>query len=128
VELDIPAAAALVERRASGLPIYLGGHSLGGQLMLLHVAATRPDIAGMALVACAIPYYRLWKGRSSAYIRFAALEFLFDEVPRSRGVRLEAALSEQRPGAHMRWARDPADVVRCLTGSLDGRAEAEAKR
>ncbi len=204
VELDIPAAAAVVEERASGLPIYLGGHSLGGQLMLLHVAAARPDIAGMTLVACAIPYYRNWSGRSRAYIHFAmlafpvagallgyvpgdrlgfggteartlmrdwshnartaryeligsrvdyeaaltaleidlvtvnvvgdqmappgAVEFLFEKVPSARGVRLEASLSEPSPSAHMRWARDNADVVRCLVAWLDGHMGVEGKR
>lgn len=204
VELDIPAAVALVMRKAGRIPVYLGGHSLGGQLVLLHVAAARPEIEGMAFVACAIPYYRNWSGRSRAYIRFAmlafplagallgyapgdrlgfggteartlmrdwcrnartaryeligseidyeaalaelevelvtvnvvgdemappaAVDFLLAKVPRARGVRLEAHLSEPKRGAHMRWARDPADVVRRLIGWFDGRIGAEVER
>jgi len=197
VEYDIPAAVAVVEERASGLPLYVGGHSLGGQLMMLYVAAVRPAIEGMALVACAIPYYRNWSGRARVFIRIAAstfpivgallgyvpgdrlgfggteartlmrdwaynaktanyrpvgsavdyeaaldglavdlvtvnvagdemappnaVDFMFDKVPGARGVRLEAHLEERKPGAHMRWARDPGGVVRCLAGWLDDR-------
>jgi len=75
VELDIPAALAVVEERAGGVPLYLGGHSLGGQLVMLYVAAARPEIAGMALVACAIPYYRNWQGRSRVWIQCATILF-----------------------------------------------------
>jgi predicted alpha/beta hydrolase len=197
VELDIPAAVEVIRERAEGLPLYLGGHSLGGQLVMLHVAAMRPQIDGIALVACAIPYSENWSGRSRAFIRFAAftfpiagallgyvpgdrlgfggkeartlmrdwahnamtaryeptgssvdyeaalaslevelvtvnvdgdemappnaVDFMFDKVPRARGVRLEAKLSETKPGAHMRWARDPDGVVDCLAGWFDGR-------
>lgn len=190
VELDIPAAVAVVRERAPDLPLYLGGHSLGGQLVMLHVAAARPEIAGMVLVACAIPYYRNWQGRSRAFIQAAAslfpiagfllgyvpgdrlgfggteartlmrdwahnaktaryepvgsdvdyeaalrtlevdllsvniagdemappnaVDFMFEKVPGARGRRVEAELSERKPAAHMRWARDPSDVVRAI--------------
>lgn len=197
VELDLPPAVATFKARIPDVPLYLGGHSLGGQLMMLHVAATRPDIAGMALVACAIPYYRNWQGRSRHWIRLAtvlfptvgfllgyvpghrlglggteaqtlmrdwahnartaryepagsdvdyesalqnleidlvtvnvrgdemapanAVDFMFEKVPHARGDRLEATLSEHRPGAHVRWVRDPADVVRGVAGWITGR-------
>lgn len=200
VERDIPAAVAVVRERAAGVPLYLGGHSLGGQLVMLHVAATRPRIAGMALVACAIPYYRNWNGglrlliRSYAMLVFpiaglvfgyvpgdrlglggkealtvmrdwghnaktaryepigsmvdyeaalaelevelvtvnidgdemappGAVDFMFEKVPHARGVRIEAKLSERKPGAHMRWARDSEDVVRALLEWFGDRPE-----
>ncbi|MFW2390161.1 MAG: alpha/beta fold hydrolase [Polyangiales bacterium] len=191
IELDIPAAVDVVRARTTGLPLYVGGHSLGGQLMILHVAATRPDIAGMILVACAIPYFRNWQGRMRVMIqalaalfpvvgfvlgyvpgdRFGfgateartvmrdwshnartakyepigsevdyeaalhtlevdlftvgidgdemappnAVQFMFEKVPGARGSRVEAKLSERRPAAHMRWARDPSDVVQAIS-------------
>lgn len=198
VELDIPAAVTVVEERAGDVRLYLGGHSLGGQLMMLHVAATKPDMAGMVLVACAIPYYRNWRGRSRALIKllmalfpiagFAlgyvpgdrlgfggteartlmrdwahnartaryepmgsdvdyesalgelqvelvtvnidgdemappnAVDFMFEKVPHARGLRVEAKLTEHKPGAHVRWARDPEDVVRAISGWITERA------
>ncbi|MBW2507046.1 MAG: alpha/beta fold hydrolase [Deltaproteobacteria bacterium] len=204
VESDLPAAVEVARQRAHGLPLYLGGHSLGGQLAMLHVAAAQPPIEGMALVACAVPYVRNWSGRSRAFIRFAAftfpiagallgyvpgdrlgfggteartlmrdwahnamtaryeligstvdyeaalariemdfvtvsiegdemgpanaVDFTFDKVPRARGVRLEARLSERKPGAHMRWARDPAGVVDCLVRWFDERLEVTSEK
>ncbi|MGB8331027.1 MAG: alpha/beta fold hydrolase [Polyangiales bacterium] len=192
VELDIPAAVSAVEERIGDRPMFLGGHSLGGQLMMLHTAATRPEIAGLTLVACAIPYYRNWNGRMRLQIRVlmallpitglllgyvpghrlgfggteartlmkdwthnaktglyeltgsevdyeAALEtlrvdlitvnvegdemappnavdFTLEKLPRARGTRVQAKLSEHKPGAHLRWARDPDHVVRAISG------------
>ncbi|MEM7437054.1 MAG: alpha/beta fold hydrolase, partial [Myxococcota bacterium] len=195
VEQDIPAAIALVQARMPGVPLYVGGHSLGGQLMLLHVAATRPRIEGIMLVACAIPYYRSWHGLTRAWVLFAtalfpvvgavlgyvpgkqlgfggteaktlmrdwsrnartaryepigsqvdyeaalqtldaefvtvniagdemgpaeAVDFMFEKVPNLRGERIEARLSKPTKGAHVRWARDSAEVVQALNGWID---------
>ncbi len=198
VELDLPAAVAAMRQHLSSVPLYLGGHSLGGQLMMLHVAAAAPEIAGMVLVACAIPYYRNWQGRNRAWIRMAALlypvvgsvlgyvpgdrlgfggteartlmrdwahnartaryepvgsevdyeaalrelrvelvtvnvkddemappnavDFMFEKVPHARGPRVEAKLTERKPGTHVRWARDPEDVVRAVATWLEARS------
>lgn len=203
VEIDIPAAVEVVRNRASDLPLYLGGHSLGGQLVMLHVAAVRPRMDGMVLVACAIPFYRNWHGRSRTFIRVAsrlfpilglvmgyvpgyrfgfggteartlmrdwahnartaryepigssvdyekalrevevelitvnvagddmapprAVDFLLEKVPHARGVRVEAELSEPKPAAHMKWARDPEDVVRVVSTWLS-RRHADSER
>ncbi len=192
VELDIPAAFEVVRDRMPDVPLYAGGHSLGGQLMLLHLAARKPVIAGTVLVACAIPYYRHWQGRSRRLIRLLsrifpiagallryvpgrrlgfggeaeartlmrdwshnartaryeplgsqvdyeaairtvelelltvsvatdemappnAVDFVFEKLPKSRGERVEARLSTPHPAAHMRWARDPAEVVGAIS-------------
>ncbi|KPK14715.1 MAG: hypothetical protein AMJ62_11920 [Myxococcales bacterium SG8_38] len=195
VELDIPVAVAALNQRMGDVPLCLGGHSLGGQLAVLHVAAARPKIAGMALVACAIPYYRSWTGKTRAWIRFAsvvlpvagfilgyvpgdrlgfggteaktlmrdwaqnartaryepvgsdvdyeaaladlvvdfitvniggdemappnAVEYMFEKAPRARGRRVEVELSEDKPGAHFRWARDPEDVALAIADWID---------
>jgi predicted alpha/beta hydrolase len=192
VELDIPAAMSVVRERLPDVPLYCGGHSLGGQLMILHLAVARPDIAGTTLVACAIPYYRNWHGRLRRSVRFAAwifpivgsllgyvpgkrfgfggereartlmldwshnartaryepigsdidyeaalqgvqldlitvniaddfmappnaVDFMFEKLPASNGKRVEARLSEPSRAAHMRWARDPVEVVAALS-------------
>ena len=41
-----------------------------------------------------------------------AVDFTFEKLPKSRGKRVEARLSEPHPAAHMRWARDPSEVTR----------------
>lgn len=198
VELDMPSAVSAMKARLGNIPLHLGGHSLGGQLVMLHVAAARPEIAGVVLVACAIPYYRNWHGKTRAWIRFAAVlfplaglvlgyvpgdrlgfggteartlmrdwshnartaryeligsdvdyesalealevdlisvhvegdemapphavDFMLVKVPHARGERVGAQLSEPKPGAHFRWARDSADVVRAISGWIDSRS------
>lgn len=195
VELDIPSAVSALKARTSDMPVYLGGHSLGGQLMMLHVAAARPQISGMALVACAIPYYRSWTGKTRMWIQLAtvllplagfvlgyvpgerlgfggteaktlmrdwahnartaryelidsevdyesalaelrvdlvtvniagdemappnAVDFMFEKVPHAGGERVEVELSEDKPGAHFRWARDPEGVAQAIADWID---------
>lgn len=75
VELDIPAAMQVVSDKRLDLPLYFGGHSLGGQLAMLHAAASRPSIEAMILVACAIPYYRNWSGKTRAFIQILSRVF-----------------------------------------------------
>ncbi|GIJ50529.1 hypothetical protein Val02_74150 [Virgisporangium aliadipatigenens] len=49
---------ALVER-LDGRPVVLAGHSLGGQLAMLHTAVHRPpNVVGLALIAVGVPYWR----------------------------------------------------------------------
>lgn len=195
VEDDIPAAIATVRERMPLVPLYVGGHSLGGQLVMLYVAAQKPDIAGVVLVACGIPYYRNWTGSDRRQIRLAirlypiigfvlgyvpgkrfgfggteartlmrdwshnaataryeprgstidyeaalrevdvgfvtvniagddmgppsAVDFMFAKVPKARGERIEAKLSECKPGAHFRWARDPSGVVEAIVSWIE---------
>lgn len=190
VERDIPAALTVVRARMPSVPLYVGGHSLGGQLMMLHLASKTPEVAGVVLVACAIPYFRSWFGFTRAYILFAtvlfpvvgalmgyvpgkrlgfggieartlmrdwshnartaryepigsevdyetglrnlevdlltvsisgdnmgpanAVDFMFEKAPSVRGERVEANLSEKKPGAHVRWARDSSEVVAAI--------------
>lgn len=199
VELDIPAALDVLRKRLPDVPLFVGGHSLGGQLMVLHLAATHATVAGTVLVACAIPYYRNWQGAARRFIQFVALvfpivgdllgyvpgkrlgfggpaeartlmrdwsrnartaryeptastldyeaalreaeidfltvsidtdrmappkavEFMFDKLPRSRGTRVHAHLSTPHAAAHMRWVRDPAEVVTAVRAWVDERA------
>jgi predicted alpha/beta hydrolase len=60
---DIAAmCAALAERRGTR-PLLLVGHSLGGQAALLHLALRGgADVAGVALVATGLPYWRNYPG------------------------------------------------------------------
>jgi predicted alpha/beta hydrolase len=61
---DVGAVLAHLEPARGGRPIVLLGHSLGGQACLLHLARTaEPAVAGLALVAVGLPYWRVYRGR-----------------------------------------------------------------
>lgn len=51
VELDMAAVVAAVRQRFPGAPVWLGGHSLGGQLALLYAATHPAEVAGVVLIA-----------------------------------------------------------------------------
>ncbi|KWX01939.1 Alpha/beta hydrolase fold [Carbonactinospora thermoautotrophica] len=60
---DCDAVLDWVGERYPDQRVALGGHSLGGQLSLLYAAAHGADrVAGVALVAAGIPYYRCYRG------------------------------------------------------------------
>jgi predicted alpha/beta hydrolase len=61
VEQDWAAACTALRQRFSGSPLFLFGHSLGGQVSVLH-AATQPGIAGVIIVAAGSVYHRGWSG------------------------------------------------------------------
>ncbi|MES2491195.1 MAG: alpha/beta fold hydrolase [Pseudomonadota bacterium] len=62
VEKDWAAALSALRTRFAGSPTYLFGHSLGGQVSVLHAAAHPANTAGVVIVACGSVYYRSWKG------------------------------------------------------------------
>ena len=65
IEFDLAALIEAVRQRLPGAPIWLGGHSLGGQLSLLSAAAHPAGISGVALIASGsvhLPCYS-WKLR-----------------------------------------------------------------
>jgi predicted alpha/beta hydrolase len=58
---DVGAVLDDLKPRLDGRPVLLVGHSLGGQACLLHLAFGDPGVAGLALVAVALPYWRLYR-------------------------------------------------------------------
>jgi hypothetical protein len=50
-----------------------------------------------------------------------AVEFTFEKLPKSKGVRVHAHLSSPHPAAHMRWARDAAEVVEAVDAWVSAR-------
>jgi predicted alpha/beta hydrolase len=59
---DVGAVLAHLEPDRAGRPIVLLGHSLGGQACLLHLArSAEPAVAGLALVAVGLPYWRVYR-------------------------------------------------------------------
>lgn len=88
VEQDWLAACAVLRQRFSGSPLFLFGHSLGGQVAVLH-AASQPDIAGVIIVAAGSVYHRGWTGTKRlgilAFTQFAgALSGLVGYFPGKR--------------------------------------------
>ena len=60
VEIDIPAAVDRIEAAHAGRPVYLVGHSLGGQLAVMASAALAARLAGLVLIAAGTAHYRAW--------------------------------------------------------------------
>lgn len=71
VNEHIPAVEAAV-RSVSSLPVIWCGHSLGGQIALMHAGASRAA-AGVAVIASGTPYWRLWSGVHRWRIRAASI-------------------------------------------------------
>ena len=65
IEFDLAALIEAVRQRRPQAPIWLGGHSLGGQMALLRAAAEPQGIAGVVMIAAGsvhLPAYS-WKLR-----------------------------------------------------------------
>jgi len=60
VEQDIPSLVAAIAAQFPGRPVYLVGHSLGGQLGSLAAVHAAPKLAGLILVASGTAHYRAW--------------------------------------------------------------------
>ena len=61
VAQDWTAACAALRERFASSPLFLFGHSLGGQVSVLY-AATQPNVAGVTIVAAGNVYHRGWSG------------------------------------------------------------------
>jgi len=60
VSQDIPSLLAAIAQQFPGRPLYLVGHSLGGQLGSLAAVHASPLLAGLILVASGTAHYRAW--------------------------------------------------------------------
>jgi predicted alpha/beta hydrolase len=69
VEFDIPALIAAVRQRVPRAPIWLGGHSLGGQMALLAAAGNPVHIAGVVLIASGSVHLPCYRGKLRCGVR-----------------------------------------------------------
>jgi len=69
LNLDMCTAVTTLKARYPNRPLYLVGHSLGGQLSCLYAAAGKERVAGVVLVAACSVYYRHF-GRVKYGLRF----------------------------------------------------------
>lgn len=60
LQADIPVGVAEAKRRWPTAKLWLGGHSLGGQLACLYASLHARDVAGIALIASGAPYWRCY--------------------------------------------------------------------
>ena len=75
LEEDWPAALRATRQVFGGVPLYLMGHSLGGQLSCLFLGqqAAAPPVAGLILCASGSVYYRRWASSWANSIKLLAL-------------------------------------------------------
>ena len=58
VEVDLPAVIEAVRKRFPEAPLYLFGHSLGGQLALLHASHAPEDVDGIGIIGTGTVYWK----------------------------------------------------------------------
>lgn len=63
VEEQIPSLLAQLSEECPGRPLYVVGHSLGGQLAVLATAQLHTPLAGLVLVAAGTAHFRRWPPR-----------------------------------------------------------------
>jgi len=58
LDLDLPAGMDAAQALLPGVPLWLGGHSLGGQFALIEATRARRGLQGVLLVASGQPHWR----------------------------------------------------------------------
>jgi len=68
INQDLPAVVAATQGRFPRSPIYLLGHSLGGQMSVLYASLFPDQVAGVVLVSSGSVYFRGWRFPTSLAI------------------------------------------------------------
>lgn len=102
---DMDAGLQLARSKWPGLPIWIGGHSLGSQLALLQLARDR-ELSGAILVAGGSPYWRTypWHGRPLLWAAALGFPLIGKLVGHYPGQKLGFAGREAR-GVMAEWGR-----------------------
>lgn len=104
LEVDLPAGVEEIRARWPQAKLWLGGHSLGGQLSCLYASLHPEMFAGLALIASGSPYWRQFpRGRwiLAAYTLASPLARLMGHLP---GRRIGFGGNEAR-GVTADWSR-----------------------
>jgi predicted alpha/beta hydrolase len=72
LELDIPALIAVIRQRLPQAPIWLGGHSLGGQMALASAAGNPAAVSGVVLIASGSVHLPCYQGKLRWGVRILA--------------------------------------------------------
>lgn len=70
---DWPLAVQAVKARFPHAPLYLLGHSLGGQISSIYAAHHPDQLAGVILIACSSVHWKLWPKAFLPYSQFMVL-------------------------------------------------------
>lgn len=87
LEADVTAGVSEAKTRWPKAELWLGGHSLGGQLACLFTSLHPRDVAGIALIASGAPYWRCFPRRAlirCAYALASPLARLVGHLPGRR--------------------------------------------
>jgi predicted alpha/beta hydrolase len=68
---DLPASEAAIARHVDGVPRFVGGHSLGGQLACCHLGMAPGSASRLWLVASGSPFWRAFPPRSKWWLPMA---------------------------------------------------------
>lgn len=68
---DVPASEAAIARTTAGIPHFVGGHSLGGQLACCRLAMAPDSAQGLWLVASGSPYWRAFPAPNRLWLPLA---------------------------------------------------------
>ncbi len=112
---DLPAGIAAVRQRWPQAHGWLGGHSLGGQLALLHASLHPRDFAGLVLVASGAPYWRRFRHGWLVGAAYALAPLLAALVGRLPGRQIGFGGNEAR-GVIADWARSGRSGRYAVTG------------
>lgn len=93
VEADLPVVLTALRERLPDAPLWIGGHSLGGQLSTLHASRHPESLCGLVLIASGTVHYRAWPTATSR----AGILALTQSAP------LIAAAVGYYPGARLRF-------------------------
>ncbi|HNV60109.1 MAG TPA: alpha/beta fold hydrolase [Rhodoferax sp.] len=72
LEIDIPALIATVRQKLPDAPIWLGGHSLGGQMALTSAAGNPGPVSGVILIASGSVHLPCYQGKLRWGVRLLA--------------------------------------------------------
>lgn len=131
VQRDIPAVVDTVRNWFPGQPVYVLGHSIGGQLAAGYVTGPTNRAAGLILVAAGTPYYRcypllraLWVliGTQGSALCATAWGYWPGSQDRQSRVLLQDWARFARTGRHPSMPDDPVDAsgLPVLAVSVEG--------
>jgi len=100
--LDVDALLAGTRELASGLPIFLMGHSMGGAIALRWLVQRPQTVAGLILSSAALRI-----GAEVPRLLIALAPLLSRWLPRLRGTRLDPSLISNDPAVVAAYAGDP---------------------